>query len=351
MEALEARRAELNNIRRKYGLNTTHKNTFDLGTDSSHITPKDITSALKLEDINGFDDSDFKLQNIGQSNFPRNTPCFIVGTKGSGKTYLLASIAQYAYKTKQFKRIFYIYAENVDSTINRAIPREHLFQIPHDVATIFIIKYLSKKTKFCSCKRLIDSIQGYKSIPRCSASPLPAEVNILSTLPIYWDNYLNDLIKRKHIETTQALIQYANKTISKYSDKETVLTVEGLEFNVGRMTLNDFDMFIIDDIAQFADLFGTNRRNAQLYKYFTITRQNMTTFYLAGQELQQLPKMYRSQLGALVVLKGVDVIDSLRESKLPKLNVLEVYKRFNTLKPHEGVLVNYNTGNIEFIKV
>ena len=219
-----------------------------------------------------------------------------------------------------------------------------MFQIPHDVATRFIIKYLSKKTKFCTCKRFIDSLQAYKS-------QLPAEVIPLSTLPIYWDNYLNDLIKRKHIETTQALIQYANKTISKYSDKETVLQVEGLEFNVGRMTLNDFDMFIIDDIAQFADLFGTTRKNAQLYKYFTITRQNMTTFYLAGQELQQLPKMYRSQLGALVVLKGVDVVDSLRESKLPKLNVLEVYKRFSTLKQHEGVLVNYNTGEVEFIKV
>ena len=343
MEALNNLRHEVTNIRRKYGLKVGDVCSTST-TTAPHTTPKDITSALKLEDINGFDDSDFKLQNIGQTNFPRNTPCFIVGTKGSGKTYLLASVAQYAYKNKQFKRIFYIYAENVDSTINRAIPREHLFQIPHDVATLFIIKYLSKKTKFCTCKRFIDSLQAYKP-------QLPAEVIPLSTLPIYWDNYLNDLIKRKHIETTQALIQYAHKTVSKYSDKETVLQVEGLEFNVGRMTLNDFDMFIIDDIAQFADLFGTNRRNAQLYKYFTITRQNMTTFYLAGQELQQLPKMYRSQLGALVVLKGVDVVDSLRESKLPKLNVLEVYKRFSTLKQHEGVLVNYNTGELEFIKV
>ena len=100
----------LNNIRRKYGLvaSTSQINSHSAtnGTCGTHMTPKDITSALKLEDINGFDDSDFKLQNIGQTNFPRNTPCFIVGTKGSGKTYLLASVAQYAYKNKQFKRIF-----------------------------------------------------------------------------------------------------------------------------------------------------------------------------------------------------------------------------------------------------
>lgn len=329
---------QLNEIRRRHGLGINAKRDGVI-----HVSPKDLTSALKLENISGFDDSSFKLQNIANTNFPRNTPCFIVGTKGSGKTYLLASLAQYAYNNKQFKRIFYVYAENVDSTINRAVPREHLYQIPHDLANNFIIKYLSKKTKYCTCKRLIDSL-------RLTRETLPEEVEKLSTMPIYWDNYLNDLVKRKHLETTQQLIQYAEKTVNKYGKKEMILSVEGLSFNVGIMSLNDFDCFIIDDIAQFADLFGTNRRNAVLYKYFTITRQNMTTFYLAGQELQQLPKMYRSQLGALVVLKGVDVVDSLRESKLPKLNIIDIYKRFNTLKQHEGILVNYNTGEIEFIK-
>ena len=343
---IKSRRAK-NDIKTPSDKVKTKTNDVKPSNNNTHISPKDITKQLKLEEVKGFNDKAFSLQNIINTNFPRNTPLFVVGTKGSGKTYLLASLGQYAYKTKQFKRIFYIYAENVDSTINRAIPRANLYQIPQAVATMFIIKYLNKKTKFCSCARFINSINETKN-------ELPESIEQLSTLPIYWDNYLNDLVKRKHLETSDNLITYANRVIAKYSDKETVLTVEGMSYNIGvfdKKADDDFDCFIIDDIAQFSELFGTTRKNAILYKYFTITRQNMTTFYLAGQELQQLPKMYRSQLGAIVVLKGVDVIDSLRESKLPKLNIVELYKKFITLKPHEGVLINYNSGEIEFIKV
>lgn len=314
------------------------KNNVD---DCSHVTPKELTSKLKLESINNFNDSDFKLQNIVNTNFPRNTPCYIVGTKGSGKTYLLASITQYAFNKNQFRRLFYVYAENVDSTIARAIPRNKLYQIPHDVAPKFIMKYLAKKTKFCSCERFLKSIENVT---------IPETVEALTMNPIYWDNYLNDLIKRKHLNYSNLLIEYAKKTVDKYGSKQLIITIDNMSFNLDNITINDFDCFIIDDIAQFPDLFGSVRKSAPLYKYFTITRQNLTTFYLAGQELQQLPKMYRSQLGALVLLKGVDVIDCLREAKLPKLNVMNIYNKFITLKTHEGVLINYNTGEIEFIK-
>lgn len=310
-------------------------------SNSCHLSPKDLTSALNLESIHGFDDGAFQLQNIASTNFPLNTPCYIVGTKGSGKTYLLASIAQYSFKNKLFKRLFYIYAENVDTTLTRAIPRDSIYQIPRAIANQFLFKYLSKKTKFCSCFRLMKSIEGLE---------VPETIDELISKPIYWDNYLNDLVKRKHITTAQGLIVYAEKTIEKYGNKQLILTIDGFSVNVDKLADKQFDMFIIDDIAQFTDLLSNNRKTSTFYKYFTITRQNMTTFYLAGQELQQLPKLYRSQLGALVLLKGVDVVDSLRESKLPKLNVLEIYQKFGAMKIHEGVLINYNTGEIEFIK-
>ena len=312
-------------------------------TDScdAHLSPKDLTSSLKLEKINNFDDGAFQLQNIENTNFPKNTPCYIVGTKGSGKTYLLASIAQYAFNNKLYKRLFYIYAENVDTTLTRAIPRGAIYQIPQKIAEQFLYKYLGKKTKFCSCYRFVESLKGQET---------PEDIEDLINQPIYWDNYLNDLIKRKNFNKTFEIVNYAKKTVDKYGKKQLIITIDGFSINVDKLADKQFDMFIIDDIAQFADLFGTNRKKSSFYKYFTITRQNMTTFYLAGQELQQLPKMYRSQLGALVLLKGVDVVDSLRESKLPKLNIFEIYKKFSVLKIHEGVLVNYNNGNVEFIK-
>lgn len=312
---------------------------------SGHVSPRELTASLKLNEINNFDDSAFQLHNIEGTNFPMNTPCYLVGTKGSGKTYLLASIAQYAFNHKLFKRLFYIYAENVDTTLSRAVPRNALYQIPHDVADKFLFKYLSKKTKFCSCYRLMRSIDGTDAVKMGDLIE-----TFIGDNHVYWDNYLNDLVKRKKLELMSELIEYVNKTVMKYSSKQLVLTIDGFSVNVGELDDGQFDMFIIDDIAQFSDLFSTNRRSSMFYRYFTITRQNMTTFYLAGQELQQLPKMYRSQLGALVLLKGVDVVDSLRESKLPKLNVLEIYNKFAVMKIHEGVLINYNTGEVEFIK-
>lgn len=327
---------EIRQIVERYQIVDKHSNT--------HISPRELTASLKLDEINNFDDSAFQLHNIEGTNFPMNTPCYLVGTKGSGKTYLLASIAQYAFNHKLFKRLFYIYAENVDTTLSRAVPRNALYQIPHDVADKFLFKYLSKKTKFCSCYRLMRSINDDDVIMNT-----PIET-FIGDNHVYWDNYLNDLVKRKKLEVIGDLIEYVNKTVMKYGSKQLVLTIDGFSVNVGELADNQFDMFIIDDIAQFADLFSTNRRSSMFYRYFTITRQNMTTFYLAGQELQQLPKMYRSQLGALVLLKGVDVVDSLRESKLPKLNVLEIYNKFAVMKIHEGVLINYNTGEVEFIK-
>lgn len=308
----------------------------------THVSPRELTQNLKLENVN-FDESDLKLSNIGNSNFPKNTPCYIVGSKGSGKTYLLASLFQYAFNKKVFKRLFYIYAENVDSTITRAIPKKQLFQIPAANAEQFLIKFLSRKSKFCSCYRFLNSIKDYEIIPKT--------LNELLESGAYWDNFLNELIRRKRFKDSREMIEYAQKIMTKYGEKMLRMSIDGLDLDLGNFTPYDYDAFIIDDIAQFPELFNINRRKSILYKYFTITRQNMTTFYLAGQELQQLPKLYRSQLGALVVLKGVDVIESLRESKLSNKKVIDIWQKFTVLKQHEGVLINFNNGEIEFIKV
>lgn len=305
-----------------------------------HLTAKDLTQRLKLENVKNYDTANLKLQNIGETNFPRNTPAYIVGAKGSGKTYLLSAVFQYAMTIKAYRRIFYIYAENVDTTLTRAIPRNNIYQVPANLANAFIIKYLNKKTKYCSCYRLRQSLPDH----------LPDTVEQLQHLPIYWDNYLNDLVKNKKLDATVKLLSYVDKTIAKYGDKNLIMNVKDQKYNLDKFTINDFDAFIIDDIAQFPELFAINRRTSTLYKFFTITRQNMTTFYMAGQEIQQLPKLYRSQLGALAILKGIDITTALKESRLSTNDQITILTKWQTLHEHEGVLINFNNNTTEFIR-
>ena len=67
--------------------------------DEQRITKaSDLTKQLVLADTGVDDSKKFDLQNFGTTNFPRNTPVYINGPKGSGKTYLLSAVLQYVFK-------------------------------------------------------------------------------------------------------------------------------------------------------------------------------------------------------------------------------------------------------------
>lgn len=315
----------------------------------SRLYARDLTKNLKLQNY-GLNDAyfdTFQPQNIGKTIFPLNTPCYLAGQKGSGKTYLLASIIQYAYKEQLISRLFYIYADNVDSTIARAIPRSKMYAIPKVISTEFLMKFLRKKTKFTSCMNFTISYDAMTKNNTKAKEELGSVK--LEEAPLYFDNLLDQITKNKRIFNVGGLKQYADRVINKYK-KGTQLTFSGkYSYNLGRFTVNDYDFIVLDDIAQFADLFGTTRNNSQLYPYFTITRQNKTTFYLTGQEVKQLPKMFREMLGAIVLLNGVNMSD-ISELKLDSSLVTLFRNEFQHLKNYEGIVYNYNDKEYEIIK-
>ena len=304
----------------------------------------DLTKQLVLVDTGVDDSKKFDLQNFGTTNFPRNTPVYINGPKGSGKTYLLSAVLQYVFKNDLCRRMFYIYAENVDTTISRAVPKDKIYQIPKAIALGVMIKYLSKKTRLCSCSRFVTSYLHFDGKSTFGTLTLDE----LMATNVYWDNMLDELSKRKKIFGASEMYEYCKKVVKKYST-DTIIRVGTVEYNVGNITDNDYDIFVIDDIAQFYDLWGNTRNNSPLYKYFTITRQNMTTFYLAGQELGQLPKMFREQLGGVVLMYGTDV-DDLSKYRFNKRMREDIEEKFATMSNHEGVLYNYNTRTLETIR-
>lgn len=313
--------------------------------DEQHITKaSDLTKQLVLVDTGVDDSKKFDLQNFGTTNFPRNTPVYINGPKGSGKTYLLSAVLQYVFKNDLCRRMFYIYAENVDTTISRAVPKDKIYQIPKAIALGVMIKYLSKKTRLCSCSRFVTSYLHFDGKSTFGTLTLDE----LMGTNVYWDNMLDALSKRKKIYGASEMYEYCKKVVKKYST-DTIIRIGTVEYNVGNITDNDYDIFVIDDIAQFYDLWGNKRNTSPLYKYFTITRQNMTTFYLAGQELGQLPKMFREQLGGIVLMYGTDV-DDLSKYRFNKRMREDIEEKFATMSNHEGVLYNYNTRTLETIR-
>lgn len=319
------------------------------------VRVSDLTRGLQLANTGVDDSANLKLQNYPNTNFPRNTPCYICGPKGCGKTYLLAGVLQYVTDRNYATRVFYVYSENVDTTITRAVERTMLYNVPKALCVTVLAKYLSKKTKFMCCDRFLQSWE-HLGLNACEDDFI---TDIANNTSVYWDNMLNEYVKLKHLDRATEFVDYCRRVSEKYTESDTVLmigqasTSQMFSFNVGRMSRDDYDVIVMDDIAQFGDIWGQTRMHAAgLYKYFTITRQNQTTFYLAGQAPKQLPKMLREQLGAVVLLKGVDLddLDASSGYRITKAQRTELKNKFATMMMHDGALINYNTGEIEYFK-
>lgn len=311
------------------------------------IHTSQLTQNLKLDD-NYIDEDVQKLTNFKGSNFPKNTPAFFVGPKGSGKTYLLAALLQHVVKENDIKRLFYIYSDNVDTTIYRAVGTfEGFYQIPKSQAYTFILKYLGKKNKLISCYRFLTYSLNHD---------LPDDANIdqIKQSRHYWDNRIEEYAYKKKLNNYLSILSYCKKIVEKYNGGKdgpatTQIKIAGNNFNIGQLTPYDFDMFIFDDIAQFTDLLGTSRYNSKLYQYFTITRQNLTTFYMTGQEIKQLPLMFREQLGACVMFKGTSE-EEIKSLHIGQNTTKEIIRNLPTLDTHECILYNYNENMIEVVR-
>lgn len=321
------------------------------------IHTNNLTKSLQLAD-NYIDEDAQQLSNFTGTFFPKNTPCFIVGPKGSGKTYLLAGLLQHVVNGQDITRLFYVYSNNVDTTIMRAVGQfDGLYQIPKSQAYTFVVKYLNKKNKLISC---------YRFLMYSLNSDLPdnADIPAIKKSRHYWDNRLEEYSYKKKLEKYVDILSYCKKVVEKYyghlslqhvnanpndMSGKTQIRINGNVFDIGRLTPYDYDMFVFDDIAQFSDLLGVNRHSSQLYQYFTITRQNLTTFYMTGQEIKQLPLMFREQLGCVVMFRGTSA-EEVKSLHLPKNIYTEILANLPTLSTHECILYNYNENHLEVVR-
>lgn len=312
---------------------------------SSHMNTSKLTRDLKLNNL-GLDDEYFKnfeAHNIKGTLYPINGVCYFVGAKGSGKTYTLSAVVQYAFKIKEISRLIYIYADNVDSTIIRSLPKNKILSVPKEIASVFLWKFLRKKTKFTSCYNLLRSAKNLK----IDVDSPKANVSIKNT-DLYIDNLLEQLASRKKLNKVVDILKYADKTIRKYK-RGTIIRIDDFVYDLGTFDINQYDMITIDDIGQFLDIFGSTRKGSELYKYFTITRQNKTAIYLTGQEIRQLPKMMREMLGAVVMLNGTN-FSEMSELKIPS-NFQKIFYTFaSKMQKYEGILYNFNDKEYELIR-
>jgi hypothetical protein len=304
------------------------------------ISTSEICDDLKLQDINNYDEADQSLQYIGDSAWYRNVPIFIVGNKGNGKSTVMSAICQYASKVDAYRRFFYIYSENVDTKISRALPRDKVIEVTATHAPYLIEKYLRKKMKFLSMYRLLLSLRDVDAMHN-------VPFDRMRDAGVYWDNKITDIVssRKKGIFDSTMLVNYGIKTLEKYV-QNTVISINDKTYTLGPFSPDDFDLFIMDDLQQFYHTLGTHGGTSEMLKYFTITRQNLINFLMCGQDWLQLPSMCRTQLGNIFMMQVSDM-KGIKSFPIPQDVQSLLIKENKYLKKFEGILYDLYTNEIE----
>lgn len=261
------------------------------------------------------------------SLIPKNLPTFIIGPKGIGKSTLISTILNGCSAESVYTRIFYVYADHVDSTIADAC-KATLIRIPLPDSPQVLGEYFSIKTKFMSYVKLMIKLDGN----------WPSNVSDL--MKVYTDNVIDECVKL-HNGNVREILTDISEFILKYSQPFSVsdhVRVEGL-------TEEQYDLVVIDDVAVAAPyLFPTSVNRSPIYSYLTICRHLLTGFIIAGQDLMQLPKYVRKEINTWVFFKVT--ADDLTNVPI-KASAKEEIKRLGRgLKTHNLIIYNGVTDKV-----
>lgn len=262
---------------------------------------------------------------------PLNLPTFIVGPKGIGKSTLISTILNGAADKNVYERIFYVYADHVDSTIAEAC-KALLIRIPLPQSPQLLAEYFSIKTRFMSYTKLRDALmhKGYGKDEKWKSMSLD---DLMGT---YTDNVIDELI-RQHNGKVKDILNAIASFIKTYS-KPFELGDDG-KVRVSGLDDKQYDLVVIDDVGVAASyLFPTSVNKSPLYSYLTICRHIMTGFIIAGQDTMQLPRYARKEINTWVFFK---VIPEDLDNITVKVSTREQIRRYGkALAKHQFIVYN-----------
>lgn len=257
---------------------------------------------------------------------PRNLPTFIVGPKGIGKSTLISTILNGSVDNNIYERIFYVYADHVDSTIAESC-KALLIRIPLASSPQLLSEYFSIKTKYISYMKLISCV---KTLPKTTEE----------LMKCYTDNVIDELV-RQHSGRVKDILQACIDYVNRYSEPFNLSD----DIRVTGLSSTQYDLVVIDDVGVAASyLFPTSVNKSPLYSYLTICRHIMTGFIIAGQDTMQLPRYARKEINTWVFFK---VIEEDLSNITIKAGAKDQIKRLGkTLKQHSFIVYNGVTDKV-----
>lgn len=268
-----------------------------------------------------------KLNGV-DTGIPLNLPTFISGPKGIGKSTLISTILNGAADNDTYERIFYVYADHVDSTIAEAC-KAILIRIPLNQSPQLLGEYFKIKTHFMSYSKLKNALihKGF------GAKGKWKEMKLDDLMEAYTDNIIDELIRQCNGYVTEILSHVASY-LKKYSKPFELSD----EIRVAGLSDKQYDLVVIDDVGVAAQyLFPTSVNKSPIYSYLTICRHIMTGFIIAGQDVMQLPLYARKEINTWVLFK---VTDDLTNIPIKESARNQIKKESKDLDQHQFIIYN-----------
>lgn len=278
------------------------------------------SNALTVPQNIKFDDTDTLI--------PKNLPTFISGPKGVGKSTLISTILNGAADNDTYERIFYVYADHVDSTVAEAC-KAILIRIPLHQSPQLLAEYFKIKTHYISYIKLRNALidKGFNKQEKWSSMKLD------DLMEAYTDNIIDELIRQCNgsVKTILSTIATYIKKYSKPFELSDDIRVNGLDEN-------QYDLVVIDDVGVAAQyLFPTSVNKSPIYSYLTISRHIMCGFIIAGQDVMQLPLYARKEMNTWIFFK---VTDDLTNVPIKESARTQIKKLAKDLEQHQFIIYN-----------
>ena len=295
-------------------LNTMHQNPFR-------------SYANKIADPNDKNKTSNIVINNVDTHIPNNVPIAIIGDKGSGKTTLLKSIMELCHDNDIYTHIYFIYTT---LSLDQELPK-YVIGINVNEAEEFISNLFEIKSIFNSYYKLFHSMTE-KQLEKLDLEHI--DNNILKYNSGIINSDMDDKTKvEKIIDTGEKILKTFTKPFRLGS-----VTIPGIHYN-------DMDCLVIDDIAIAAKIIFKRITDNPLYEYFTLTRHMRLSIIMAGQQIEQLPKMLRRETQCWILSKNTNL--ELLRGVLQQQTIKNIISKQQSLtQKYEFVLYNVVDGSI-----
>lgn len=271
------------------------------------------------------------------THIPFNLPTAIIGDKGAGKSTLIKSIIEITHEHRIFKHIFFIYSS---ITWDDELP-PYVTRVDINECETFLSMLFETKSIYNSYYKYFQSIDFEKLEELRDEDDKTIENEFMKHIENNIVKYNKDIINSSLSPRTKIdrIIDTGEKILKTFSKPFNIGSV-----HIDRLYPDDLDAVIIDDIAIAARVLFKSMKNSEIYEYFTLTRHMRIFLLLAGQQVDQIPKMIRREIMCWLFSKNTNL--ELLAGVITKGNIRRIETEQQKLSRYEFIVFNAVDGTI-----